>query len=100
MRPTFEPTTGDWHCEHGTALDVHCCHCHSGFLFDPDGCICDQIDPHSDITGRTIRTWLGFAVALAAVVAVMAAFQARNWLAAGAAVLIGVYGAWQAAQSV
>ena len=21
-------------CEHGTALDVHCCHCHSGFIFD------------------------------------------------------------------
>ena len=21
-------------CEHGTALDVHCCNCHSGFLFD------------------------------------------------------------------
>lgn len=23
-------------CEHGTALDVHCCNCHSGFLFDPN----------------------------------------------------------------
>lgn len=23
-------------CEHGTALDVHCCNCHSGFIFDPD----------------------------------------------------------------
>jgi hypothetical protein len=21
-------------CEHGTALDVHCCNCHSGFIFD------------------------------------------------------------------
>ena len=21
-------------CEHGTAMDVHCCHCHSGFIFD------------------------------------------------------------------
>jgi hypothetical protein len=21
-------------CEHGTAMDVHCCDCHSGFLFD------------------------------------------------------------------
>lgn len=21
-------------CEHGTAWDVHCCHCHSGFIFD------------------------------------------------------------------
>lgn len=26
-----EPT-----CEHGTAWDVHCCGCHSGFLFDPN----------------------------------------------------------------
>lgn len=23
-------------CEHGTALDVHCCNCHSGFIFDAD----------------------------------------------------------------
>lgn len=23
-------------CQHGTALDVHCCHCHSGFIFDKD----------------------------------------------------------------
>ncbi len=23
-------------CEHGTAMDVHCCHCHSGFVFDAD----------------------------------------------------------------
>lgn len=21
-------------CEHGTAMDVHCCNCHSGFIFD------------------------------------------------------------------
>lgn len=21
-------------CQHGTAMDVHCCHCHSGFIFD------------------------------------------------------------------
>lgn len=25
---------GDWVCRHGTAMDVHCCGCHSGFLFD------------------------------------------------------------------
>lgn len=25
---------GDVVCEHGTAMDVHCCHCHSGFIFD------------------------------------------------------------------
>jgi len=23
-------------CQHGTALDVHCCNCHSGFIFDID----------------------------------------------------------------
>lgn len=23
-------------CQHGTALDVHCCNCHSGFIFDKD----------------------------------------------------------------
>lgn len=28
-------------CEHGTALDVHCCNCHSGFLFDVDSCVCE-----------------------------------------------------------
>lgn len=27
-------------CEHGTALDVHCCNCHSGFLFNPEQCHC------------------------------------------------------------
>lgn len=28
--------TWDEVCEHGTALDVHCCNCHSGFIFDKD----------------------------------------------------------------
>jgi len=27
-------------CEHGVALDVHCCGCHSGFLFDRQACVC------------------------------------------------------------
>lgn len=31
---------GDVICEHGTAIDVHCCGCHSGFLFDSSKCIC------------------------------------------------------------
>ena len=31
-------------CAHGVALDVHCCNCHSGFLFDPDSCVC-RLDP-------------------------------------------------------
>jgi predicted RNA-binding Zn-ribbon protein involved in translation (DUF1610 family) len=37
--PRLEPTRngqGDYVCEHGTAMDVHCCHCHSGFIFDRD----------------------------------------------------------------
>lgn len=33
---------GDPVCEHGTAVDVHCCNCHSGFLFDIDWCVCGQ----------------------------------------------------------
>ena len=28
------PSVDDPACEHGIALDVHCCHCHSGFIFD------------------------------------------------------------------
>src|SRR3990167_3178605 len=31
-------------CEHGTALDVHCCNCHSGFLFTPNECVCFHDD--------------------------------------------------------
>lgn len=27
---------GDLCCRHGVALDVHCCGCHSGFIFDLD----------------------------------------------------------------
>jgi hypothetical protein len=32
--------TGEYACAHGTAIDVHCCNCHSGFLFDIDACVC------------------------------------------------------------
>jgi len=32
--------TGDYVCEHGVAVDVHCCNCHSGFLFDVVSCVC------------------------------------------------------------
>lgn len=39
--PLFAQTPdGDWVCEHGTASDVHCCGCHSGFLFDSRKCVC------------------------------------------------------------
>jgi hypothetical protein len=31
---------GDATCKHGTAMDVHCCGCHSGFLFDIANCLC------------------------------------------------------------
>lgn len=31
---------GDPGCEHGVAWDVHCCGCHSGFLFDSRKCVC------------------------------------------------------------
>ena len=27
---------GDAVCQHGTAMDVHCCNCHNGFIFDMD----------------------------------------------------------------
>lgn len=27
-------------CQHGVAMDVHCCGCHSGFLFDSMTCTC------------------------------------------------------------
>lgn len=41
-RPATGPSEGsddgkqepDMVCEHGTAMDVHCCNCHSGFIFD------------------------------------------------------------------
>lgn len=32
-------------CEHGVAMDVHCCGCHSGFLFDIQSCTCLTAPP-------------------------------------------------------
>ena len=29
-----ETEEGEFVCQHGTAMDVHCCNCHSGFVFD------------------------------------------------------------------
>jgi hypothetical protein len=40
---------GDMVCEHGTAADVHCCNCHSGFLFDIDSCECVLAAPSGPI---------------------------------------------------
>lgn len=34
MKEPVQDDLGDWVCEHGTAMDVHCCNCHSGFIFD------------------------------------------------------------------
>lgn len=39
---------GDYVCEHGTAVDVHCCNCHSGFLFDADWCVC-LLEPEREL---------------------------------------------------
>lgn len=33
-------TKPDVVCEHGVAMDVHCCGCHGGFLFDVESCAC------------------------------------------------------------
>jgi len=38
---------GDYVCEHGTAVDVHCCGCHSGFLFEDDH-VCAPRDLHDE----------------------------------------------------
>lgn len=40
--PQCVPTYIDDVCEHGTALNVHCCGCHSGFLFDMETCTCES----------------------------------------------------------
>lgn len=51
-----EPTQnheGDWLCEHGTAMDVHCCGCHSGFVFDLDhecGHDDEELVPHAFVS--------------------------------------------------
>lgn len=34
LRAAHQEGTEDVTCEHGTAMDVHCCNCHSGFIFD------------------------------------------------------------------
>lgn len=30
------PLNADQVCKHGVAMDVHCCNCHSGFIFERD----------------------------------------------------------------
>ena len=46
--PIHEQVQEDICCEHGVALDVHCCNCHSGFLFDIEHCVCDFSDEDGD----------------------------------------------------
>ena len=43
-------TCPDIVCEHGTAMDVHCCNCHSGFIFDPT-----HECPVADLTEREVK---------------------------------------------
>lgn len=40
LDPVNRQRRADAVCEHGTAMDVHCCGCHSGFLFDVAACNC------------------------------------------------------------
>lgn len=46
-------------CKHGTALDVHCCNCHSGFLFDAASCVCfddlTEVCPNCMGRGEVVR---------------------------------------------
>lgn len=43
-------------CAHGVAMDVHCCGCHSGFLFDGASCTCLNakvaVDAHLGAVGE------------------------------------------------
>ena len=43
-----EPQRDDVCCEHGVAMDVHCCGCHSGFLFNVNACSCIAIEIDRD----------------------------------------------------
>lgn len=49
------PIDEDVTCEHGVAMDVHCCGCHSGFLFDRQKCTC--LNPPDD--PKRIRVSIG-----------------------------------------
>lgn len=51
-----EEQTPDSVCEHGTAMDVHCCNCHGGFLFDTSRCVCELSDPVIEAARRA--DWL------------------------------------------
>jgi hypothetical protein len=59
-RPQFNKNegTGDMVCEHGTAADVHCCNCHSGFIFDKDH-VCPPEDTSPAAALRAYIDWCG-----------------------------------------
>lgn len=42
-------------CQHGVALDVHCCGCHSGFLFDAAKCTCIRVAPDTARLGVCLK---------------------------------------------
>ena len=52
---------GNWMCKHGVSSDIHCCNCHSGFLFFPDNCVCgkDEGRPVWGILILTVAVWVG-----------------------------------------
>lgn len=74
-----EEPGGDVVCEHGTAIDVHCCNCHHGFLFDGDTCECDFDDD--------VPAWSYGAALLVAFVAIAVA----GGFLYGAAKLLGAW---------
>ena len=43
MTPHWTMNAGEYVCAHGTAIDIHCCNCHSGFLFNVDTCVCGRV---------------------------------------------------------
>jgi hypothetical protein len=58
MREPHQDEQGDWVCQHGTAMDVHCCGCHSGFLFDIQNCTCGTPDTDFRMP-RTLKKYMG-----------------------------------------
>ncbi len=49
-QPSAPPAEGQTEavCKHGVAMDLHCCGCHSGFLFDASTCMCLKGTPMPD----------------------------------------------------
>lgn len=47
VKQPVKDQNGDYVCKHGTAMDVHCCFCHNGFIFDRDH-VCEDHDDDTD----------------------------------------------------